>query len=139
PESAKCTPSNHSNPEKEEKLCRKWKRGHLTARERCRINECARRAEPRRLTLNRKHRVLTLFALLAVSAGLWAAQQQTAIAPERIKAHVDYLASPEMKGRGTGTPELNKASKYIAAEFKRNGLEPLAGKSYFQKFRVTVG
>jgi len=89
--------------------------------------------------LNRKHRVLTLFVLLAVSAGLWAAEQQTAIAPERIKAHVEYLASQAMKGRGTGTPELNKASKYIAAEFKRDGLEPLDGKSYFQKFRVTVG
>ncbi len=89
--------------------------------------------------MNRKHRVLTLFVLLAVSAGLWAAEQQTAIAPERIKAHVEYLASQAMKGRGTGTPELNKASKYIADEFKRDGLEPLAGKSYFQKFRVTVG
>jgi hypothetical protein len=89
--------------------------------------------------LNRKHRVLTLFVLLAVSAGLWAAEQQTAIAPERIKAHVEYLASQAMKGRGTGTPELNKAAKYIAEEFKRDGLQPLDGKSYFQKFRVTVG
>jgi len=89
--------------------------------------------------LNRKHRLLTLFVLLAVSAGLWAAEQQTAIAPERIKAHVEYLASQAMKGRGTGTPELNKAAKYIADEFKRDGLEPLDGKSYFQKFRVTVG
>jgi hypothetical protein len=44
-----------------------------------------------------------------------------------------------MKGRGTGTPELNKAANYIASQFKRDGLEPLAGKSYFQKFRVTVG
>ncbi len=89
--------------------------------------------------MNRKLRLVTLFVLLAVSAGLWAAEQQTAVAPERIKAHVEYLASPAMKGRGTGTPELNKASKYIADEFKRDGLEPLAGKSYFQKFRVTVG
>ncbi len=89
--------------------------------------------------MNRKHRVLALFVLLAVSAGLWAAQQQTAVAPERIKTHVEYLASPAMKGRGTGTPELNKAAKYIADQFKRDALEPLAGKSYFQKFRVTVG
>ncbi|MBI1750413.1 MAG: M20/M25/M40 family metallo-hydrolase [Acidobacteria bacterium] len=89
--------------------------------------------------MNRKHRVLTLCVLLAVAAGLWAGEQQTAVAPERIKAHVEYLASQTMKGRGTGTPELNKAAKYIAGQFKRDGLEPLAGKSYFQKFRVTVG
>ncbi|MCL4522841.1 MAG: M20/M25/M40 family metallo-hydrolase [Acidobacteria bacterium] len=89
--------------------------------------------------MNRKHPLFTLFILLAVSAGLWAAEQQTAIAPEKIKAHVEYLASPAMKGRGTGTPELNKAANYIAKEFKRDGLEPLVGSSFFQKFRVTVG
>ncbi len=89
--------------------------------------------------MNRKHRVLTLCVVLAVAAGLWAAEQQTAIAPDKIKAHVEFLASQQMKGRGTGTPELDKAAKYIADQFKHDGLEPLGGKSYFQKFRVTVG
>jgi hypothetical protein len=82
--------------------------------------------------------VLSLCLLLALSAGIWASDQP-ALAPERIKAHIEYLASQRLKGRGTGTPELNKAAKYIAEQFKREGLEPGAGKSYFQKFRVTVG
>ncbi|HEV8385081.1 MAG TPA: M20/M25/M40 family metallo-hydrolase [Candidatus Acidoferrales bacterium] len=89
--------------------------------------------------MNRKYRILTLFVLLAVSAGLRAAQQQTAISPESLKAHIEYLASQKMKGRGTGSPELNEAAKYIANQFKRDGLETLEGTSYFQKFRVTVG
>lgn len=88
--------------------------------------------------MNRNQRVLSLCLLLALSAGIWASDQP-ALAPERIKAHIEYLASQRLKGRGTGTPELNKAAKYIAEQFKREGLEPGAGKSYFQKFRVTVG
>ncbi len=89
--------------------------------------------------MNRKYRALILFMLMAVAAGLWAAQQQIAISPENLKTHIYYLASQKMKGRGTGTPELNEASKYIANQFKRDGLQPLEGTSYFQKFRVTVG
>ena len=50
--------------------------------------------------------------------------------------HVKFLASPEMHGRGTGTPELNKAAKYIARHFKTYGLKPVAG-SYIQPFQVT--
>ena len=42
-----------------------------------------------------------------------------------------------MKGRGSGTPELNKAADYIARQFKAAGLKPIDGKSYFQTFNVT--
>jgi hypothetical protein len=51
--------------------------------------------------------------------------------------HVKYLASGELRGRGTGTPGLEKAADYIARQFKSYGLEP-AGGSYFQKFPVTT-
>jgi hypothetical protein len=52
--------------------------------------------------------------------------------------HVKYLASPELRGRGTGTPELDKAAQYIARQFKAAGLQPPDGKSYFQEFQVTT-
>ena len=45
--------------------------------------------------------------------------------PQRYLAHVKYLASPDMKGRGSGTPELNKAADYIARQFKAAGLKPI--------------
>ncbi len=57
--------------------------------------------------------------------------------PQRYLAHVKYLASPDMKGRGSGTPELNKAADYIARQFKAAGLKPIDGKSYYQTFNVT--
>ena len=39
--------------------------------------------------------------------------------------HIKYLASDEMNGRRTGTPGGDMAAEYIAAEFKRLGLEPV--------------
>jgi len=67
------------------------------------------------------------------------AQATPAISAEWLQKHVNYLASPEMKGRGTGTKELDKAAKYVADKFKEFGLEAGAGGSYFQKFTVTAG
>lgn len=61
------------------------------------------------------------------------------IAPAKLQKHVDFLASSTMKGRGTGTPENDRAAKYIADHFRAAGLEPGANKSYFQKFSVIVG
>src|SRR4051794_16193759 len=59
------------------------------------------------------------------------------ITPESYLAHIKFLASPDLKGRLTGTPELNKAADYLAAQFSQAKLEPLAG-TYFQDFEVTA-
>ncbi|MFN2438640.1 MAG: aminopeptidase, partial [Chitinophagaceae bacterium] len=34
------------------------------------------------------------------------------------------LASDDMKGRRTGTPEIDKAAQFIAEEFKKAGIQP---------------
>ncbi len=52
---------------------------------------------------------------------------------KRMMSHIKFLASDEMKGRGLGTPELDKVAQYIADKFKSYGLQPMAG-SYFQAF-----
>jgi hypothetical protein len=44
--------------------------------------------------------------------------------PDLYLAHVRYLASPELKGRATGSPELEKAAHYIADQFRSFGLKP---------------
>ena len=51
---------------------------------------------------------------------------------------VRYLSSKEMRGRATGSPELEKAAKYIANEFHKSGLKPVYGKSFYQDFTVSV-
>src|SRR5882672_9852421 len=60
------------------------------------------------------------------------------IDPQHFLAHIKYLASPDMKGRETGSPQLEKAAHYIAAQFRSIGLNPLEGKSYMQAFPVTT-
>ncbi len=57
--------------------------------------------------------------------------------PSDYLSHIRYLASPELKGRGSGSPELEKAAHYIARQFQKAGLQPVDGKSYFQAFGVT--
>ena len=73
--------------------------------------------------------------LLSVFAGsLWPA----GIDQSRYLEDVKYLASEELKGRGTGTPELEKAAQYLAGEFRKLGLLAVAGTNLFQPFRVTT-
>ena len=50
------------------------------------------------------------------------------------EAHLTFLASDEMRGRGTGSPEIAIAANYIAAQFKLMGVKTLPGSStYFQE------
>jgi hypothetical protein len=59
------------------------------------------------------------------------------LSPQKYLAHIKYLASPELKGRMTGSPELEKAATYIAHQFHSVGLKPI-GRSYLQEFEVTA-
>ena len=54
-------------------------------------------------------------------------------------AHVQYLASDEMKGRLTGSPEYLKAAAYVVDRFKSDGLSP-AGENgtYYQPVHFDV-
>ena len=79
------------------------------------------------------------FVLIAAARLLSAAE---ATAPhfdaKHYVEHVKFLASGDLKGRGTGTPELEKAAAYIARQFQDAGLQPLEGKSFLQAFEVTT-
>lgn len=46
------------------------------------------------------------------------------------------LSSDEMQGRRAFTPGIDKAADFIAAEFKKAGLQPVDGKSYLQEFKM---
>ena len=56
---------------------------------------------------------------------------------DRYLAHIKFLASPEMKGRASGSPELEKAAKYIADKFHADGLKALGG-GYLQPFEIAT-
>src|SRR5579884_331789 len=76
---------------------------------------------------------------ILISAGMLAAQ--SAPIPARIserltanglKADVSFLASDALEGRGTPSRGLDVAAEYIAAQFRRAGLEPAGDDGYFQ-------
>ena len=52
---------------------------------------------------------------------------------------VKYLASPELKGRATGSLELESAAAHIAGLFQSFGLKPLDGKNFEMAFPAEIG
>ncbi len=73
----------------------------------------------------------TFFSALLLS--LSAVSMAQNIKPEPIKKHITYLASDELKGRGTSSAEEKLAADYIAKEFKAAGLTSF-NKSYLKSF-----
>jgi aminopeptidase YwaD len=86
--------------------------------------------------------VITLYlhSLVAVPRASRASDVIADLSPSRYLEHVKYLASDELKGRGNGTPELDKAADYIASQFRLWGLRPMGdNNTYFQNFQITTG
>ncbi len=61
----------------------------------------------------------------------------TELDPGRYLDDVKFLASPQLRGRGDGTPELEKAGRYIGKRLQSFGLKPVNGK-FYQPFQVTT-
>jgi hypothetical protein len=79
--------------------------------------------------------VWIICAVAAAVSGALAA----GVDPQRYIKDVKYLASPELKGRGNGTPGGEKAARFVAKSFRKAGIKPLQGQDgYFQKFPVTT-
>ncbi len=51
---------------------------------------------------------------------------------------IPFLASDALAGRLPGTPGIQRAGDFLAAEFKRIGLQPLPGQSDFQNFSMAA-
>ena len=87
----------------------------------------------------RSLRTLTLYTavLLSFAPAVYGAGDPQ---PTRYIDDIKFLASDALQGRGNGTPELDKAADYIAAQFKAAGLQPGGeGGTYFQNFEITTG
>ena len=68
-------------------------------------------------------------------------QPQVTAAAETIQARryiedVKHLTSKEFKGRASGSPELDKAARFLTKEFQKAGLRSIGG-TYLQRFPVS--
>jgi len=90
--------------------------------------------------MKRKRYLPAILLLVFTVATLHATLPLSELSAERYLQHVSFLASDQLKGRGNGSPELERAAEYIASQFRSYGLEPGSdNRSYFQKFDITVG
>lgn len=84
-------------------------------------------------------KVLTLMLALAF-AGISSAQSDIQKTKETvfkndIEGHIYFLASDELRGRNTGSPEIDIAASYLANSFRRYGVKPING-SYYQDVKL---
>ena len=81
-------------------------------------------------------KVAALIPVLFTTAVLTAADGRRPVdaAADRVRAHIDFLASDLLQGREPGTPGYDIAADYVAAQFRQLGLTPAgdAG-SYYQR------
>jgi len=75
-----------------------------------------------------------LAAALAGLAVSSAASAQPAASSDRIRAHVEFLASDLLQGREAGSPGYDLAANYVASQFAQLGLKPAGdGGTYLQR------
>src|SRR5690606_6656996 len=60
------------------------------------------------------------------------------IQENNLKKHIEYLSSDKMKGRQTGSKEVEKAAQYIEKQFKKYDLLPKGDNNYRQSFEAKV-
>src|SRR3984893_17206734 len=80
--------------------------------------------------------IIAVVILLAASGAYVTAQtlRQERVDPEKIRAHVKFLSSDLLEGRGMGQRGSDIAAEYIATQFALDGLKPAGDQdSYFQE------
>ena len=101
------------------------------------------------MRITRKYPKSVLLVVLVFAVALAQTPvNKTAPSIERLRAHIEYLASDKLEGRLTASPGANLAAEYIAREFSKYGLRRSSGRDlpgmsrleadspqrYYQKF-----
>jgi hypothetical protein len=60
----------------------------------------------------------------------------SSISPDSLRGDLSFIASELLEGRDTPSRGLDIAAEYIAAQFRKTGLQPAAGDSYYQTARM---
>ena len=80
-------------------------------------------------------RLKAVFASLLITSSFFTVAE---IIPfKQVVKDITYLASDDLNGRASFSPEIDKAANYIAKRFAQIGLQPLNNKSFLQTFTVS--
>lgn len=81
----------------------------------------------------------TAALLLCLSAGPVLAQATVRVERNAVEAHMNFLAGPELQGRGSATRDEAIAAAYVASQFRLAGLTPVPGMDgYLQQVPVVI-
>lgn len=76
-------------------------------------------------------------ALLIASFGVFAQTVNKLISQQDVERIIKTLSADDMQGRATFTPGIEKAAQFIESEYKKIGLQPMAGYTgYRQNFSL---
>jgi Peptidase family M28 len=94
---------------------------------------------------NVTNKLMRVVVLLAVTVSTLSAQRAPVyrvtpdvramlnhISADSLRGHLSFIASDALEGRNTPSRGLDLAAEYIAAQFRRAGLEPVGDDGYFQ-------
>lgn len=83
-----------------------------------------------------KFKILLLLAAASYHGAGYAQQLDEFFTVSETKRIETILAGDDMMGRAPFTPGIDKAADFIAAEFKKSGIQPINTGSYFQEFKM---
>src|SRR2546428_13420878 len=72
----------------------------------------------------RRHSIAAIPALAALFLPAAAGAEAPVVRPEAVRAHVEFLASDALAGRGSGTRDELIAAMYAAPQLRQFGAEP---------------
>ncbi|MBN2175926.1 MAG: M20/M25/M40 family metallo-hydrolase [Bacteroidales bacterium] len=83
-------------------------------------------------------KLLIVFSTSILSIAGFLASAQDTLLTERLRTHVEILASDSLEGRGFGTPSKELAIDYILSQYREIGLKPLVN-GYQHTFTYSNG
>src|ERR1700761_8685482 len=83
-------------------------------------------------------KIFTLIVSVGITSFAFAQDVNKLIKQEDVTRVISTLASDDMRGRETFTPDIEKAAQFIESEYKKIGLKPMKGDDgYRQNFTLT--
>jgi aminopeptidase YwaD len=69
-------------------------------------------------------RLVAVGIFVALAGGVGDAARKPRVSEASVRAHLEFLASDALNGRGSGTRDEQIAAEYVGAQFRRLGLKP---------------
>jgi aminopeptidase YwaD len=86
-----------------------------------------------------RHSFAAIPALAALFLAAAAGAEAPLVRPEAVRAHVEFLASDALNGRGSGTRDELIAATYAASQLRQFGAEPAGdGGGYLQRVDLVL-